>query len=886
MKKYVFGFLCLFILSNGFFIGNGLVEDINNSPESILTSSQDRILEKRSENIQDEVDIKLKTYSESSNHYVSEPITLFLDENILIPDSSGSISKVDFFDRTDPSRPIFLGSSKLNEINKRWELKVNFNNAGLKAITAEIITSEGYTTQTTSLVQINDELNGASGGYYSAIFGSDTIAELGWEGNSGHFEDRKREEFFGVDAEIEVDVQLHEITKAYYDSSTSKWYATKESTVKLTAEANRIHGIIYHESPGNAFMFQISDLDVGDYVNFGGAAYRWFGDPSDDYVYMYNKVPTFDGSYCIGMKIDVDLDLSAWTDDGHSWSNGGNDYRMVHFAFTAKAADLTVVATALANNYFLIVYDRDAPTMNGPIINDIYYFTGGLRVTNPEFLKYNVMFRADFTPIEGLPSTGSHEYRWRIDSDTWSAWTPTSYTYCYSPYLSKGSSGGAMIMVEIRDTYYWNTRDYGEIFYWDYSGSYSNVNYDNLVKSSSVALDDIASGTLSLAQDYANPTDYSGCGVDRDEDIWKYKDIYNNWQTIGMGDGAIVWNVNGLPDADPGYQLSYYTEDRLGNGRENSNIWVKTNNKGPVLYEEATFFSSAYKVDDTTYVHESTDWTVTAYDNVGINERDDGIASMYVRIWTDLSWPLEDVIHYEGTVTGFTYVYTLEGHKVYTLRLDNLFDLPTLQIHDTMFFLDYRLFDNLGKESELKRYGVKLSIDHKAEHHGAEIVLSNISPTYLDQSTTYISGITRLSVTGQDPDIRTYEWFVDSTSVASTSTSYYDLDTDTLVNGQSYSFKVKVTDIFGNTFTTAETQLYTVDNIIPSVGITSLTDNEMLKGVISLEWSTESADIVDAYWQYRFWENEIWTEWETISDSDGDYSNALPWDTTLLPESI
>lgn len=890
LKILAFGILFFFIASNLLFFNNGIISAQSNFSEHNLSSIDESLLTEVSANSINHfrTDIELKSFSTSSNHYYTEPITLFVDENILIPISAGSIHTIDFYDSTNPADPIYLGSSEWNGKSRRWELNVTFDKPGVKAITADIVTTEGYTTQTSSLIQINDDeygTKGIIGNYYSAMFGIDSIAETGWEGVSGHFEDSKREIWLAWEAEIEVDVQLHEITRAYYDSSTSKWYPTKESIIKLTAEANRVHGIIYHESFGNLINFQVSDLEAGGYVDFGRAGYRWFGDSNDNYVYMHNKRTFFSGSYCIGMKMDIDLDMAAWSNAGKSWSTGALDYRWLYFGFKAQAVDATVVATAMADDYYLIVYDRESPTMNGPDVENIFYYYGGLRVTNPEFLKNSVKFRADFTPMDGIPSYGTHEYRWRLDFGVWSPWITTSNTYGVSPYFNKGSSGSAMVKVEVRDTYFWNTRDYGELFYWDYTGSYSNVNYDNLVKSTSSTLNDITTGTLRLAQDYANPTDYDGCGLDRTEDIWKYKDINNNWQTIGTGSGDIDWYVNNLPDANPGYQLSYYTEDRLGNGRTNSAIWMKTNNKVPLLHQGSTYFSGSYTVDGVTYVHESTDWTVAAFDNVGVNERDDGIQSMYIRIWTDNPFPFPDEIHYEDTITNFAYAYTSNGHIVYTLTITDIFDLPALKaIHDKKVYLDFRFYDGLGAESTFMRYGAELRMDYRAEHHGAGVALSNVSPTYTDQSITYISGTTRLGVTGNDPDIISYEWFVNSASLTTTVTNYYDLNSETLLDGQSYNFKVKVKDRFGNTFMSAVTQQYTVDNTIPDVDITSIFDNDMLKGIIPLEWTTEFTDIKDAYWQFRYWDGVIWKNWENITDSDSDYSNPLLWDTISLPE--
>ncbi|NHJ48595.1 MAG: hypothetical protein FK733_12490 [Asgard group archaeon] len=890
IKSLIFGFLLLILASSFLFFNNGMVDSQSSNNELILPSNNDvTLIELSNEVSQLKTDIDLKSYSISSNHYFSEPITLFIDENAFIPSYAGSIQKIDFYDSTDSEKNAYLGCSSWNVKERRWELVVNFDEPGIKAITADIITTEGYTTQTSSLLQINDgdlETKGIVDDYYSAMFGTDSVFELGYEGWSGHFEDRQREVWLIWEAEIEIDVQLHEITKAYYESSSGKWYPTKESTIKLSVEAHRHHGIIYHDSIYNLIKFQVSDIVADDYINWGRNWYRWFGDTNDDYVYMHNKNPIFDGSYCIGMEMDIDLDMTAWTDDGKSWSNGGYDYRLLTFGFEAQAVDATVIATAVAKDYFLQVYDRDSPTMNGPVIDDIQYSDGGLRVTTPEFFKYSVRFRADFTPIDGIPGSGTHEYHWRFGTGSWTTWLPITTDYCYSPYYDRSSiSGSSMVMVEIRDTYFHNARNYGEIFRWDYTGSYSNVNYDNLVKSTSSSLSDIAIGTLGLSQDYANPTDGSGCGVDRSEDIWKYKDINNVWQTIGMGSGVIAWNVNNLPDTDPGHQLSYYTEDRLGNGRTNTAIWVKTNNKVPAIQQGSTHFSGAYTVGETTYVHESTDWTVAAFDNVGVGERDDEIQSMYVRIWTDAPFPFSDVIHYEGTVTGFTYAYTVGGHKVYTLTLSDIFDLPTLAgIHGVLFYLDFKFYDGLGAESNFMRYGTELKMDYSAEHHDATLELSNVSPTYTDESITYISGTTRLSVTNQDPDIIQYEWFADSTSLGSTSTSYYDLDSETLVDGQDYNFKVKATDYFSNTFTTAATQQYTVDNTIPDVNITSLSDYDLLKGEVSLEWMTEFTDINDAYWQYRYWDGSSWLEWVNITDSDSDYTNPLIWDTIALPE--
>lgn len=885
-KLFSFGILFFFLSTSLIFFNNGISGANVSLTKSNLQPTDGNMLTDVSviDFNQFKSDIELKSFSSSSNHYITEPITLFIDDNVLMSKSAGSIQRVDFFDNTNPSNPTYLGSSKWNSKSSRWELTVTFDKPGIKAITAEIITTEGYTTQTSSLVQINDEITGTAGDYYSAVFGSDTIWEIGNEGASGHFEDHAYEIWFGIDAEIQLDVQLHEITKAYYDSSTAKWHPTKESVVRLTAEAYRIHGIIHHESFGNIFKFQVSDIEADDYVSLGRAEYRWFGDSNDDYVYMHNKETTFSGSYCIGMKIDIDLDLSAWTDDGKSWSTGGYDYRLLYFGFKAQASDLTVVASAIADEYYLQVYDREPPTMNGPVVDDIRYYYGGLHVTNPEYLKNSVKFRADFTPMVGVPSTGTHEYRWRLDLGTWSAWIATTNTYAVSPYFNKGSSGTSMVTVEVRDTYYYNTRDYAEQFNWDYTDSISSVDYDNLVKSSSSSLDDITSGTLQLSQNYANPTD-SGCGVDRTEDIWKYMNINNNWQTIGVGDGIINWNVDNLPDADPGYQLSYYTEDRLGNGDTNTAIWVKTNNKVPVLNTASTRLSKSYTVGNTIYVDDTTDWTVYTYDNVGTYERDDGIQSMYVRIWTDIAYPLVYEIHYEDTVTGFTYAYTSGGHKVYTLTLTDLFDLPTLTgIHNKQIYLDFKIYDGLGAESTFMRYSVEIRMDYSAEHHGASLELSNVSPTYSYLSITYISGITRLAVTGNDPDISDYEWFVGSTSLATTNSNYYDLNSETLVDGNSYNFKVKVTDIFGNTFTSAVTQQYTVDNTIPEVNITSIFDYNLLKGTVSLEWTTEFTDIQDAFWQYRFWNGINWIDWQNITDSDSDFYNPLLWDTYVLPE--
>ncbi len=878
--------LFLFLLSSISFSSTGFNENQANFNTTDFHSTETELLKETSTNIvnKDSSDIELKSHSISSDHYYTEPITLFVD-NLFLSETSGRIQKVDFYDKTDFENPVYLGSSKWNEATERWELEVNFDEPGLKAISAEIETIEGYITQTSSLIRINDEIQGEAGGYYSAIFGSDSISELGYEGNSGHFEGHGYEIFLGVDAEIQLDVQLHEVTKAYYDPSINKWGATGESIVRLTAETYRIHGIIYHELPGNLFRFEVSDLDVGDYINFGAAGYRWFGDPNDDYVYMHNKETTFAGSYCIGMKIDIDLDLSAWTDDGNSWSTGDLDYRLLWFGFKTQAADLTVVASALAEDYYLQVFDREPPTMEGPIVDDIIYYYGGSHVTSPEYLKNSVKFRADFTPIEGIPGTGTHEYRWRLDSDAWSDWTPTSNDYGVSPWFNKGSSGSSLVTFEVKDTYFENIRSYGEYFRWDYISTSSDVNYDNLVKSSSSSLNDITSGILELSEDYANPIDIYGCGVDRTEDIWMYRNVFNTWQTIGTGDGVINWNVNNLPDADPGYQMSYYTEDRLGNGDSNTAIWIKTNNKGPVLYEGASHFSGSYMVGDNVYVHETTDWIVAAYDNVGAYERDDEIQSMYFRIVLDNPFPFPDTIIYETTLTSLSYIYTIGGHKVFTTTIHNLFNLTELAgEHDQRLFLDFQLYDGLGKTSPLTRYGEVLIMDYEAEHHGAEITLSNVSPTYINQSVTYISGITRLGVTGNDPDIANYEWFVDSTSLATTTSNYYDLDTTTLTDGANYNFKVKVTDLFGNTFTSAVTQQYTVDNTIPNVNITSLHDNDILKGTVSLEWTTDFADIQDAFWQYRYWDGLDWISWQNITDSDSDFYNPLLWDTSSLPE--
>ena len=123
--------LLVFFVVNANTLSNGLSSDDNSKVYSLTDILAKEDINTNSGFKRWDSNIEVKSFSESSDHYSDEVITLFIDDVKLVPKEYGHISRIKFYDNTDMKNPSFLGYGKWEPKLNRWELQTNFVNSGV-----------------------------------------------------------------------------------------------------------------------------------------------------------------------------------------------------------------------------------------------------------------------------------------------------------------------------------------------------------------------------------------------------------------------------------------------------------------------------------------------------------------------------------------------------------------------------------------------------------------------------------------------------------------------------------------------------------------------------------------------------------------------------------